>query len=148
VTDGLERELSLLARHIMPGRRPSSAEQLDRSAYLLLQRLEDQGPMSIGELAEAFDLDPSTINRQTAALLRQQFADRVPDPSGGIARKLRITKEGARQLRDDRQYRREGIREIVKDWTPDEIDRFEHDLRRFNERVEQAQQRPWPRPEP
>jgi len=148
VTEGLERELSLLARHIMPGKRSGDAERLDRSAYLLLQRLEDQGPMSIGELAEAFDLDPSTVNRQTAAMLRQGIASRVPDPAGGIARKLEITDEGARRLRDDRRYRREGIREIVKDWTPDEIDRFEHDLRRFNQYIENVEQRPWPRPGP
>jgi len=38
--DGLERELSLLARHTMPGRRIWDPDRLERSAYNLLLRLE------------------------------------------------------------------------------------------------------------
>jgi DNA-binding MarR family transcriptional regulator len=135
--EGLERELSLLARYMLPGRRPWDGEdRLDRSAYLLLQRLEEQGPMSIGELADAFHLDRSTVNRQSAALLRQELASRVPDPDGGVVRKFEITDEGARRLHADLAMRREGIREIVKDWTPSEIARFESDLRRYNQQLE------------
>lgn len=142
----LEREISLLARYTMPGRRLWDRERLDRSAYVLLLRLEDQGPMSIGELADAFQLDPSTVNRQTAALIRQDLARRVPDPEGGMARKLQVTDEGARRLHNDREYYRRGILTIVEEWTPAEIERFESDLRRFNECVEELERRPWPRP--
>jgi DNA-binding MarR family transcriptional regulator len=143
---GLEREISLLARYMLPGRRLWDRDRLERSAYALLQRLEDQGPMSIGELADAFQLDPSTVNRQTAALIRQNLADRVPDPEGGMARKLRINEEGARRLRDDREFYSAGVSAIVEGWTPAEIARFENDLRRFNQCVEELEQRPWPRP--
>lgn len=146
LSEGLERELSLLARYMMPGRRPWDGDVLDRSAYLLLQRLEDQGPMSIGELAEAFSLDRSTINRQTAAMVRQGLASRVPDPDGGVARKFEVTDEGQRRLAADRRMRRQGIGELVSDWTPAEIKRFENDLRRFNEGLEESKNRPWPRP--
>jgi DNA-binding MarR family transcriptional regulator len=148
VSEGLERELSLLARYMIPGRRPWDGERLlDRSAYLLLQRLEDQGPMSIGELADAFSLDRSTINRQTAALTRHELARRVPDPAGGVARKFEITEVGRERLEADRTLRREGIGEIVKEWTPDEVKRFELALRRFNQCMEDSAQTPWPRAE-
>ena len=143
---GLEREISLLARYMLPGRRLWDRDRLERSAYALLQRLEDQGPMSIGELADAFQLDPSTVNRQTAALIRQNLADRVSDPEGGMARKLRINEEGARRLRNDREFYSAGVSTIVEEWTPAEIARFENDLRRFNQCVEELEQRPWPRP--
>jgi len=143
---GLEREISLLARYTMPGRRVWDRERLDRSAYVLLQRLEDQGPMSIGELADAFQLDPSTVNRQTAAMVRQDLARRVPDPGGGMAKKLQVTDEGARRLRNDREFYRAGMLAIVEEWTPAEIERFESDLRRFNQCVEELERRPWPRP--
>jgi DNA-binding MarR family transcriptional regulator len=147
LSEGLERELSLLARYMIPGRRPwDSDDRLDRSAYLLLQRLEDEGPMSIGELADAFSLDRSTINRQSAALLRQNLARRVPDPDGGVARKFQITEEGETRLQADRSMRREGIAEVVKGWTAAEIKRFENDLRRFNQALEVSEDRPWPRP--
>ena len=148
LSDRLERELSLIMRYTMPGRRvvEGQCERLDRSAYILLLRLADQGPMSIGELADAFHLDPSTVNRQTAALVRGSLADRVPDPAGGLARKFRITDEGARRLHLDREFYREGVRTIVERWTPAEVERFEADLLRFNQAVEEIEQRPWPRP--
>ena len=148
LSERLERELSLFTRYSMPGRRSPEpgCVLLDRSAYILLMRLEDQGAMSIGELADAFRLDPSTVNRQTAALVRRSLARRVPDPEGGLARKFQITGEGARRLREDREYYREGARRIVEDWTPAEIERFEADLLRFNRSVEELEQRPWPRP--
>ena len=102
--------------------------------------------MSIGELADAFQLDPSTVNRQTAAMVRQDLARRVPDPGGGMAKKLQVTDEGARRLRNDREFYRAGMLAIVEEWTPAEIERFESDLRRFNQCVEELERRPWPRP--
>ncbi|MCP9948511.1 MarR family winged helix-turn-helix transcriptional regulator [Actinomadura madurae] len=68
---------------------------LERSAYILLSRVRIEGPMSIRQLSEAFDLDPSTLNRQTSAMLRAGLVERIPDPEGGIARKFRITSEGS-----------------------------------------------------
>ncbi|WP_127940829.1 MarR family transcriptional regulator [Nonomuraea polychroma] len=77
----------------------SPAEQrLERSSYILLRRLEADGPMSIGQLAQAFALDASTVNRQAAVLLRGGLAERIPDPEGGMARKLRVTEEGLRRV--------------------------------------------------
>lgn len=147
LSERLERELSLFTRYTMPGRRSTESDclRLDRSAYILLMRLEDQGPMSIGELADAFHLDPSTVNRQTAALVRRSLASRVPDPEGGLARKFQITDEGVRRLHEDREWYRAGTRKIVENWTPAEIERFEADLLRFNRSVEELEQRPWPR---
>ncbi|MYT22131.1 MarR family transcriptional regulator, partial [Streptomyces sp. SID7760] len=48
----LERELMLLSRHQVLARRERDPERLERSAYLLLSRIDTQGPMSIGQLAE------------------------------------------------------------------------------------------------
>lgn len=62
-----------------------------------------------------------------------------------MARKFQITDEGARRLHEDRDFYREGTRQIVEGWTSAEIERFEADLRRFNQRVEDLQERPWPR---
>lgn len=144
----LERELSLVARHAVMaaagrGRRLGA---LDRSAYLLLGRLEAEGPMSMGQLADAFGLDASTIHRQTGAMLREGLVERIPDPDGGLARKLRVTAHGARLLGEDRQRFQEGLGRVLEGWTPDDIGRFTALLTRFNMSVEQRESRPWPRP--
>ncbi|RBL85831.1 MarR family transcriptional regulator, partial [Streptomyces cavourensis] len=85
--DRIERETMLLGRymHLLA---PRAEWRLDRSAYILLSRIEVEGPMSISQLSEAFGLDASTLNRQTAAMLRAGVVERIPDPDGGIARKF------------------------------------------------------------
>src|SRR6476469_10009432 len=110
--DLLEFETMLLGRHmhmINPRGRGMSEERLDRSAYVLLSRIQAQGPMSIGEFSEAFGLDASTLNRQTAAMVRAGVVERMPDPEGGMARKFSITAEGERRLDIHRTENLEGL---------------------------------------
>ncbi|MDF2260774.1 MarR family winged helix-turn-helix transcriptional regulator [Streptantibioticus ferralitis] len=137
----------LLSRHQVMARRERESERLERSAYLLLSRIDAQGPMSIGQLAEAFGLDTSTVNRQTAALLRVGLAERVPDPDGGMARKLRITEEGGRRLAADRDFNRSCLARVVADWSADEVRELEDVLVRLNRSVEALEGRLWPRAE-
>ncbi|WP_327308549.1 MarR family transcriptional regulator [Streptomyces sp. NBC_01298] len=147
VLEKLERELMLLARHQVLARRDRDAERLERSAYLLLSRIDTQGPMSIGQLSDAFGLDTSTVNRQTAALLRCGLAERVPDPDGGMARKLRITDEGGRRLIEDREVNQSCLARVVADWSPEEVRQLEDALVRLNRSAEALEGRPWPRTE-
>lgn len=142
----LERELMLVARHQVMARRDPAGGRLEKSAYLLLTRIEADGAMSIGQLAEAFGLDTSTVNRQTAALLRAGLAERVADPDGGMARKLRITGAGKDRLAADRAVHLEGLGRVLADWTPREIGQFEDVLTRFNRSIEALEGREWPRP--
>jgi len=146
VLEDIERELMLAARHHVMGKR--HGDGMERSAYLLLTRLEVQGPMSIGQLAEAFRLDTSTVNRQVAALLRAEHAERIADPDGGLARKLRITDQGARALADERATHCVGLGRVLADWDEDERRLLVDVLTRFNRSVEGVEGRAWPRHEP
>jgi len=144
----LERELRLAGRHSAMGSSHDCppGDRLERSAYLLLSRIELEGPLSIGQLTEAFGLDTSTVNRQTAALLRAGYAERIPDPAGGIARKLRMTDEGMRRLHANRAWARRGLGEVLADWSPDDIAVLADALMRFNTTLEEKERRSWPRP--
>ncbi|MGO4616426.1 MarR family winged helix-turn-helix transcriptional regulator [Nocardia sp. 2YAB30] len=139
-------ELSLLARHFPAAlpRRPGF--QLDRSAYLILTRLELDAPLSLRELSEAFQLDISTINRQVGAMLKQGLVDRVPDPDGGIARKIRASAKGLELLAADRAQSRQGIGSVVADWADADVDQLSRLIARFNQSVEHIEDNPWPRP--
>ncbi|MER7012779.1 MarR family winged helix-turn-helix transcriptional regulator [Saccharopolyspora sp. NPDC000359] len=141
----LERELSLFARHYLANRQVRAGQQLDRSGYLLLTRLEISGAMSLKQLAETFRLDISTINRQVGALLKQGLVERFPDPDGGLARKFRPTEEGLRLLAADRERSREGVEMVVSDWPQDELATFVTLLTRFNSDIEELEGNPWPR---
>ncbi|CAL9460325.1 hypothetical protein SUDANB171_02612 [Streptomyces sp. enrichment culture] len=144
--EGLQRELLLLSRYELSSRQRDGGAALERSAHLLLTRLDAQGPMTIAELAQAFALDTSTINRQTAALLREGLARRVPDPEGGMARRLQMTEEGARRLADREQRSREGLAKVLAEWDPEDVRVLEESLTRFNQSIEARTGRCWPRP--
>jgi DNA-binding MarR family transcriptional regulator len=146
-TDLIEYESMLLGRHVhMTARAKQTSGNLERSAYILLSRLRVQGPMSIGELSDAFDLDHSTLNRQTAALLREDLVDRIPDPAGGMARKFRITAEGRRRLELARTEIVAGLENLLSDWSAEDIETFAGYMRRFNAEIERVSGKPWPRP--
>ncbi|MER8185817.1 MarR family transcriptional regulator [Kitasatospora sp. NPDC094015] len=138
----------LIGRHqaMAALRTTGPADRLERSAYTLLSRIEAEGPMTIGGLAEAFSLDASTVNRQTAAMLRQGLVERIPDPDGGLARKLRITDEGLRRLHADRDWAIAGLGGVLADWPADEIADLARMLARLNASIERKEGRSWPRP--
>ncbi|MEU8870764.1 MarR family transcriptional regulator [Streptomyces javensis] len=124
---------------------PCTPTRLDRSGYLLLSRLDAEGAMTIGQLADALQLDVSTVNRQTGALLRAGLVERIPDPEGGLARKLRVTPRGADRMAVERTCRQTDLSRLLESWTPEDVARFEDVLTRFNREVERQEGRAWPR---
>ena len=142
----LELETTLLARYVnMATTGDDDAERLDRSAYILLTRIAAEGPMSIAQLRSAFRLDASTLNRQTAAMLRARLVERIADPDGGLARKFAITDHGAVRLAADRERNVRGLARVLADWDPEEIEAFAASMDRFNRDIETLDGRPWPR---
>lgn len=145
-TDSIEYETMLLGRHfLVTARGKRGGGLLDRSAYVLLSRIRAEGPMSIRQLSEAFGLDASTLNRQTAAMMRDGLVERIPDAEGGIARKFRITGEGERRLDQERAEIVGGLEKLLADWSPDEVAQFAAYLKRFNTDIERLTDRSWPR---
>lgn len=144
----VEFETMLLGRHshLYNPRTRATGGRLDRSAYVLLSRIQMDGPMSIGQLSEAFGLDASTLNRQTAAMLRAGLVERIPDPDGGLARKFRISAEGEHQLDADRADYTGGLEKVFSDWAPEDVATFADFLQRFNGDIERLEGHPWPRP--
>ncbi|MDI9917346.1 MarR family winged helix-turn-helix transcriptional regulator [Rhodococcus sp. IEGM 1379] len=140
----IEYELTLLSRYHALAQRAEL--HLDRSAYLLLGRLELDHPKSLKELSCAFSLDISTINRQIGALRRQGLVERVEDPEGGLARKFQPTIAGLSKLRADREHSIVGVGRVLGDWSPDSRRALSELLRQFNQSVEKLEGRDWPRP--
>ncbi len=120
---------------------------IDRSATVLLARLEASGPMSVGELADAFGLDVSTVHRQVAAAMKAGLIERLPDPAGGPARKHRPTPLGSERLHEEFTGRTQAVERVTAEWSDDDVAQLTMLLRRFNEDAEAVRGQPWPRPE-
>ncbi|MGY5766317.1 MarR family winged helix-turn-helix transcriptional regulator [Brachybacterium sp. DNPG3] len=144
----LAYEQMLLSRYAMHNTISTvRSPEIDRSAAVLLARLESSPPMSVAELSEAFSLDVSTVHRQVAAAIRAGLIERIPDPDGGTARKHRPTEEGRRRFAREIADRAALFERVTAHWTEEELDAFVGALRRFNEDLEEYRGTPWPRPE-
>lgn len=143
----VEYEAMLLGRHLSlaTGRDRRREGHLDRSAYTLLSRLE-LSPMSISELSTVLGLDTSTLNRQTGALTRAGLVDRIPDPSGRLARKFQIRPEGQQRLDQERQQNVEAMARVLREWSSEEVADLAGILARFNQSIELLNGRVWDRP--
>lgn len=144
----IEYESMVFERHLssLPGRTRRTGGVLDQSAYTLLNLLQAGGPQSIGELSAVTGLDASTLNRQTAALLRDDLAERITDPSGGVARKYRMTEHGEKAVQEERAASRAGLGRLLEEWTDEDREVFAGLLGRFNRSIEKQAGRDWPRP--
>ncbi len=141
----IEYELTLLSRYHALAQRAEL--HLDRSAYLLLGRLELQHPMSLKELSCAF----------LARHLHHQPADRRAEASRAWWSEWRIRTVGSRE-RSGRRRRgcrnfvlianiRQPVSEkVLREWTPEQRLALGDLLRQFNTSVEALEGREWPRP--
>jgi DNA-binding MarR family transcriptional regulator len=140
--EAISRELTLVSRHQL---NTATTGLLERSAYLMLNRIDVTGPMTARELATALQLEISTVTRQVSAMLRENLVERIPDPEGGLARRLRITSTGAARLSADRGQYSTGLGKVVTDWPDEDCVDLYRLLRTLNERIEDLQGTPWPR---
>lgn len=141
-------EQMLMTRYAANGVHPDGrAHTLDRSATVLLARLLGEGPMTVAELADALELDVSTVHRQVAAAMKRGLVERGDVPAGGAARPHRATAEGERRYREELEDRRFHVEHVVAQWPEGDLDTFVGLLRRFNESAEELRGKPWPRRE-
>ena len=144
--EGIMYEHMLLLRVATQGVAPyGRSSALERSATVLLARLEAGGAMSIAELAEAFDLDVSTVHRQVAAAMKSGLIERIKDPEGGVAKKHQPTEEGVHRLAEELEVRRESYQRFIADWPQEDVTALARLTRRFNENVEASRGQAWPR---
>ncbi|AOS61165.1 transcriptional regulator [Actinoalloteichus hymeniacidonis] len=87
----------------------------EKATYLVLFHLE-AGARRSGSVAEALHLDPSTISRQVATLVKSGLVERTIDPEDGRASLLSITEQGRSILAAHRATRRELIDRMITDW--------------------------------
>jgi DNA-binding MarR family transcriptional regulator len=105
---------------------------MDRAAYLLLNRLDHEGPMGVKALAEGMGIDSSTVTRQVAPLVDSGLVKRTSHPEDGRAVVLALSPRGRMRLSEVRASRQELMALITETWTEQEREVFCDLLGRFN----------------
>ncbi|MEU2375164.1 MarR family transcriptional regulator [Streptomyces misionensis] len=133
--DALQHEVAVFARRAEQTRLGGVGQvrnSMDRAAYLLLNRLDSEGPMGVKALAAGMGIDSSTVTRQVAPLVDTGLVKRTSHPEDGRAVVLQLSPRGAARLAEVRSSRRRLMAELTQDWAPEEREQFCTLLTRFN----------------
>lgn len=101
--------------------RAAAGVTLDRAAYHVLLRICDQGTVRLSALAEAMDLDVSTVSRHVTRLEHDGYVSRSPDPDDGRAARLDTTEAGRAVLERVRETRRARLQALLDDWDEGDV---------------------------
>ncbi|MER5742228.1 MarR family winged helix-turn-helix transcriptional regulator [Streptomyces sp. NPDC059913] len=135
VLDALQHQVAVFARRAEQTRLGGVGQvrnSMDRAAYLLLNRLDREGPMGVKALAAGMGIDSSTVTRQVAPLVDTGLVKRTSHPEDGRAVVLQLSPRGLARLDEVRDSRRELMTQVTGDWTDEERDTFCTLLTRFN----------------
>ncbi|GAA2726032.1 MULTISPECIES: MarR family transcriptional regulator [Streptomyces] len=135
VLDALQHQVAVFARRAEQTRLGGVGRvhnSMDRAAYLLLNRLDQEGPMGVKALAGGMGIDSSTVTRQVAPLVDTGLVKRTSHPEDGRAVVLQLSPRGKARLEEVRTSRRELMGLVTADWSEDERAVFCSLLTRFN----------------
>ncbi|MEV6108787.1 MarR family transcriptional regulator [Streptomyces sp. NPDC051940] len=138
VLDALQHQVAVFARRAEQTRLGGLGQirnSMDRAAYLLLNRLDQEGPMGVKALAAGMGIDSSTVTRQVAPLVDSGLVKRTSHPEDGRAVVLQLSPRGQARLAEVRASRRELMAMLTEEWSPEEREAFTTLLTRFNSTI-------------
>ena len=135
----VEHAITILSRTLESGQKKRT---LTLSAYLLLGEIvENGGPLGINDLAQALQLDISTISRQVATLESSGLVERFPNPVDARVSLLQMTDLGQTRFQEARKMRYSLFSELLENWPEEDRCQFGIYLERFNQAVHQRRNR-------
>jgi DNA-binding MarR family transcriptional regulator len=138
---GLAHELirhTRMLNVVKAGVQAGAPHNLEGAEIPLLMHLVKQGPRRQGELAEIALLDASTVSRYVGQLARRGLVERRPDPADGRAVQLVATERGHETARAMVERRNEILRQVLAQWSDDEVRTLTALLTRLNDDIEAA----------
>lgn len=141
VFDAMQHQVAVFARRAEQTRLGGVGQarnSMDRAAYLLLHRLDREGPMGVKALAAGMGIDSSTVTRQVAPLVDSGLVKRTSHPEDGRAVVLQLSPRGVTRLEQVRSSRRELMERLTDDWSETERATFCSLLTRFNSALSMA----------
>ena len=134
--DVIEVASAVLVRNFeLLRRRGGIYGDLDRAEYLLLRTLDRIGPSDICTLARALGLDPSTAGRQVSALQGKGMVERAPGETDRRRNIISPTAAGRARMAAVRDRRRETTRELLADWSEEDVRTLGDMFTRYNRSV-------------
>ena len=134
----MHRSFNTMRQQMSANRSTTSGDGVEWAAYGLLFRLIDGGAMRSSALAEEVCVDPSTVSRQVAQLVKAGLVDRQSDPADGRATLLVATQRGRSAYEAKRADRLRLFAQVTADWTNDDLATLTDLLAQFNQSIAEA----------
>lgn len=120
----------------------AGARWLDRSAYLVLSRIQTAGAaVPLTELARALNVEPARLNSRLAGLVREGLVRAEGGVSPAAPSRFTLTPRGHDQLNRQRTTKLDGIQAAVADWDGADIAALIGYLGRFTDSIAQRHDR-------
>lgn len=120
-------------RHQLTAGRATSGDGVEWAAYGLLFQLVGGGPRRSSALAEAACVDPSTVSRQVAQLVKAGLVERQSDPEDGRASILVATPRGEAVYAAKLAHRHDLFTQLLEGWSASDVATLTELLARFND---------------
>lgn len=101
------------------------------SVLASIEHITPDAGCHLKDLAAYCALDPSTVSRAVAALVRDGLVARAADPADGRASTLAVTPHGREVLAEVRGWYDEQLAEALEDWSPEDMAALSALLQRF-----------------
>jgi len=105
--------------------------RLDRALFPLLVLIERFGPLGVVDLAGRVGRDHSTISRQVARLVELGLVERRANATDGRVREAAATETGRAMARRIDEARERLARQVLAEWSDEEVATFVRLLRRY-----------------
>ena len=99
-------------------------DPVDRSAIIILARLDEHGALRLSDLAGDLCLDVSTMSRHARTLEERGYITREGDPDDGRAVRLTLAEPGRAVLAGAHENRRAWLEASLADWSDEERDQL------------------------
>ena len=94
---------------------------LDRAAVMVLQQLDEAGPVRPGELAARLGVEGPHVTRQVQRLQQAGYASREPDPDDRRAQLIQVTPAGRAAADRIRETGTSAMQAALAYWPPHEL---------------------------
>lgn len=121
--DAVERALEMLfrlnaSRKVHARQAAAAGVVISQPGFVLLRRIQEEGPSSLGELAKVTDMDPAAAGRQIRQLEAEGLVTRGSSAGDGRVTVVRVTPKGRAIRRRIAEVRDRHMEDVLDTWSP------------------------------
>jgi DNA-binding MarR family transcriptional regulator len=145
--DRIERSLETLLR-LSASRRvhdelaAAAGVDISRPGLVLLKRIQEDGPLPLGELSRRIHMDPAVTGRQIRQLEAAGFVTRAPSATDGRVTFATVTREGAEARGRISAVQEQHMFDVLDAWSARDRQQLGRLLERFVDDLLAARYRP------